>query len=213
MIQIGLFFFSRICRFKSYPVTCAIPPSAFQTIYITRQFRTPDHAYLACEYWRTQDEVTKRALLTPLLFFYFYTFFLFFGRCMKKSPPLCFRGGISKTEFVRRQSGKETGRLDTFLLPPPFPLSLSLFLIPFYFPLFSSCFSPLIPKILCTNTFLRFPISSGLLATGGGVYYLMVFSSSSSSNAIFASLRVPSSPSLRSLFSFVIMPTERAFFF
>jgi hypothetical protein len=58
-----------------------VHPVTSSTIRIQRLYYPPisdtrPHAYLACEYWRTQDEVTKRALLTPLLFFIFL--FLFF---------------------------------------------------------------------------------------------------------------------------------------
>lgn len=153
-------------------------PMTSSTIRIQRLYYPPisdtrPHAYQACEYWRTQDEVTKRALLTPLPFF--LPLFIYFGRCMSNTSM--FRGGIS-THFFRQQSAKrKTGRLDTFCFPK-FPFISHFFLFPF-FTLFSFPASDP-PKISTSFCVFHFPDKLWVVGDGRGVLldgYLFFFSS------------------------------------
>lgn len=129
MTQTG---FSRICRSKSSPMTSST--IRIQRLYYPPISDTRPHAYQACEYWRTQDEVTKRALLTPLLFF-LSLFIYFFGRCMSSTFHVSWR---HLNPLLSAAVGKKGKPADLIPFASPNSLDLSFFSYSFFIPFFVS---------------------------------------------------------------------------
>lgn len=154
-------------------------PMTSSTIRIQRLYYPPisdtrPHAYQACEYWRTQDEVTKRALLTPLPFFFTIIYLFILADAWATLP--CFVEASQPTSFgSSRQKGKPAD-----LIPFASPSSLYLSFFSFsFFTLFSFPASDP-PKISTSFCVFHFPDKLWVVGDGRGVLldgYLFFFSS------------------------------------
>ncbi|KAL7964232.1 hypothetical protein HDV63DRAFT_278127 [Trichoderma sp. SZMC 28014] len=128
------------------PMTCST--IRIQRLYYPPISDTRPHAYQACEYWRTQDEVTKRALLTPFTFF--IIIYLFVWPMHEQHFHVSWRHLNPLLSASSREKGKPA---DLIPFASPSSLDLSLFCF-FFFTLFFR-FPPLIPQKLLAQV-LRF---------------------------------------------------------